>query len=117
MTSRKPRERLSISILPPFLALATWSAATSADAKVLRSTARTAMVSVFRDTYALDRFSKLPDNARSDATVRSLLACSVPQGSRIDVLGSGYRTSYVRVIDGSASGCEGTVPIGNVRDQ
>jgi len=116
VTSRKPRERLSISILPPFLALATWSAATSADAKVLRSTARTAMVSVFRDAYALDRFSKLPDNARSDATVRSLLTCSVPQG-RIDVLGSGYRTAYVRVIDRSASGCEGTVPIGNVRDQ
>jgi len=52
-----------------------------------------------------------------DAVVAPLLACKVPQGSKVDVLGSGYRTAFVRVVEGTANGCQGTVPKGNVSDQ
>jgi len=94
----------------------TLAAATSADAKVLRSQDGTATVFVFRDAFAQDRFSKPSGGAVSDANVAEPpLTCKVPQGSRIIVLGSGYRTAFVRVTDGNASGCEGTVPSPNTR--
>jgi hypothetical protein len=38
----------------------------------------------------------------------------VLQGSEIEVSGSGYRTAFVHVVEGTAIGCEGTVPIGAV---
>lgn len=92
--------------------------ATSSSAKVLRSQDGTATVYVFKDAYALDRFNKLPANALSDdSLVQPLLTCKVTQGSRIIVLGPGYRTAFVRVTEGNANGCEGTVPAGNIRDQ
>jgi hypothetical protein len=69
----------------------------------------------FQDADALGRFGKVAKAA--DAVVTPLLACKAPQGSKVDVLGSGYRTAFVRVVEGSANGCQGTVPIGNVRDQ
>jgi O-methyltransferase involved in polyketide biosynthesis len=100
------------------LTLAAATAATSATAKVLRSQEGTATVFVFKDAFALDRFSKLSGSAVSDAdVVDTLLTCKVAQGSRIIVLGSGYRTAFVRVTDGNASGCEGTVPVANIRDE
>lgn len=92
--------------------------ATGAHAKVLRSQDETATVFVFKDAYALDRFSKLSGSAVSDpSVVEPLLACKVPQGSKIIVIGPGYRTAFIRVTDGNATGCEGTVPVGNIRDQ
>ena len=92
--------------------------ATSSDAKVLRSNNSASTVWVFRDADALRRFGKVARAAMNDdAAVLKLVACKTPQGSRIDVLGSGYRTAFVRVVEGSASGCEGTVPKENVRDQ
>lgn len=109
-------------IRPPFviilLALFASTIATSAIAKVLRSQDGTATVYVFKDAYALDRFKKLPANALSDESlVQPLLTCKVAQGSSIIVLGPGYRTAFVRVTGGNASGCEGTVPVGNISDQ
>lgn len=109
-------------IRPPFattlLALVAATTATGAHAKVLRSQDEAAAVYVFKDAYALDRFSKLPANAQSDdSLVQPLLTCKVPQGSRIIVLGPGYRTAFVRVTEGNANGCEGTVPANNIRDQ
>ena len=92
--------------------------ATSATAKVLRSQDGAATVYVFKDAYALDRFNKLPANALSDdSLVEPLLTCKVAQGSSIIILGPGYRTAFVRVTGGNASGCEGTVPVENIRDQ
>jgi len=92
--------------------------ATSSGAKVLRNKDSASTVWVFRDADALRRFGKLARTAvNDDAAVLKLVARKTPQGSRIDVLGSGYRTAFVRVVEGSASGCEGTVPKENVRDQ
>jgi len=100
------------------LALVASTIATSAIAKVLRSQDGTATVYVFKDAYALDRFNKLPANAVSDESlVQPLLTCKVAQGSSIIVLGPGYRTAFVRITSGNASGCEGTVPVGNISDQ
>ena len=109
-------------VRPPFViilpALVASTVASSATAKVLRSQDGTATVYVFKDAYALDRFNKLPANALSDESlVQPLLTCKVAQGSNIIVLGPGYRTAFVRVTAGNASGCEGTVPVGNISDQ
>jgi hypothetical protein len=100
------------------LALIASTAATGANAKVLRNGDGTATVYVFKDAYALDRFNKLPASAASDESlVQPLLTCKAPQGSKIIVLGPGHRTAFVRVTDGAASGCEGTVAVGNIRDE
>jgi hypothetical protein len=98
-------------------ALISVAAATSSDAKVLHSKDNAPTVWVFKDADALRRFGKVAKAAVSDAAVVTpLLACKAPQDSKVDVLGSGYRTAFVRVVSGSANGCEGTVPLGNVRD-
>ena len=111
--NRSPRPLVITAV-----ALVAATTATSPTAKVLRSQDGTATVFVFKDAFTLDRFSKLSGSAVSDANaVETLLTCKVPQGSRIIVLGSGYRTAFVRVTDGSASGCEGTVPVANIRDE
>jgi len=87
----------------------------SADAKVLRASSGASMVLVFKGADELRRFSKLGSASRSETS--SLIACQVPEGSQIEVLGSGYRTAFVKVIDGPASGCQGTVPIKVVQDR
>ena len=99
-------------------ALISFAATTSSEAKVLRNNSNASTVPIFRDADALRKFGKVTKAAAYDDTVvTALLACKVPQGSRIDVLGSGYRTAFVRVVEGSANGCEGTVPKDNVKDQ
>jgi hypothetical protein len=91
---------------------------TDADAKVLRNNYSATTVFVFKDANALSRFNKLSSTALyHEGVLETLLTCKAPQGSKIEVLGSGYRTAFIHVVDGSAAGCEGTVPIGNVRDQ
>jgi hypothetical protein len=85
------------------------------EAKVLRNNAPAVLV--FKDVEALSRFNRLKGNASGDESLLApLLTCKAPQESKIEVLGSGHRTAFVRVIEGSAAGCEGTVPIGAVRD-
>jgi hypothetical protein len=86
-------------------------------AKVLRGKPASPTVLVFKGADELRRFDKLASSAANSDAVDPLLACRVPQGSRIEVLGSGYRTAFVKVIDGPALGCQGTVPIGRVQDQ
>ena len=94
------------------------AAVTTSDAKVLRNKHNSQTVWIFRDADALHRFDKIRSNAVYDeGVVAPLLSCKAPQGSKIEVLGSGHRTAFVRVVDGTAIGCEGTVTIGNVRDQ
>ena len=93
----------------------TVAAVTTSDAKVLRNKHNSQTVWIFRDADALHRFDKLRSSAVDDeGVVAPLPNCKAPQGSKIEVLGSGYRTA---IVDGSAIGCEGTAPIGNVRDQ
>jgi hypothetical protein len=99
-------------------ALLAIAAVTASDAKVLRNKQNTAMVWVFKDSDALRRLEKVRNAAVYDQKVIApLLACEAPRASKVEVLGSGYRTAFVRVVDGIANGCEGTVPIGNVRDR
>src|ERR1700742_5214754 len=94
------------------------AAVTTSDAKVLRNKHNSQTVWIFKDAGALRRFDKLRARAVYDESgVAPLLSCKAPQGSQIEVLGSGYRTAFVRIVDGSAIGCEGTVLIGNVSDQ
>jgi hypothetical protein len=96
----------------------TVAAVSTSDAKVLRNKYNSQTVWIFNDADALRRFNKPRSSAVYDeSVVAPLLRCKAPQGSKIEVLGSGYRTAFVRIVDGSANGCEGTVPIGNVRDQ
>ena len=90
---------------------------TNSEAKVLRDN-NSPIVLVFKDAGAISRFDRLTKTASRDESLLSpLLTCKAPQGSKIEVLGSGHRTAFVRVLEGSAAGCEGTVPIGTVRDQ
>jgi hypothetical protein len=111
-------KRIRSPFVTTLLALVAATIATGAHAKVLRSQDGAATVYVFKDAYALDRFSKLPANSQSDdSLVQPLVTCKVPQGSRIIVLGPGYRAAFVRVTDGDANGCEGTVPADNIRDK
>jgi hypothetical protein len=96
----------------------TIAAVSTGEAKVLRNKHNSQTVWIFKDAAALGRFDRLRSSAVYDkSVVAPLVSCAAPQGSRVEVLGSGYRTAFVRVVDGSANGCQGTVPIGNVRDQ
>ena len=100
-----------------FLLASPWVAAT-ANAKVLRNNNSSPTVWVFKDANGLSRFNKLASTSfYNESAIAPLVACKAEQGSKVDVLGSGHRTAFVRVIDGSAAGCEGTVPIGSVRDR
>ena len=91
--------------------------ATGSEAKVLRSKDSAPVVMVFKSADELRRFNGLANKPASADTIESLLACRVPQGTRIEVLGSGHRTAFVKVVDGLSSGCQGTVPIGRVQEQ
>lgn len=88
-----------------------------ADAEVLRGDNARATVWVFKDADALRRFNKLKAPTIDDGMVAPLVACEAPQGSRIEVRGSGHRTAFVRIIGGREDGCEGTVPLGYVKRQ
>jgi hypothetical protein len=91
---------------------------TAGEAKVLRNNTNSPMVFVFKDAAALSRFNSLTNTGTDDESpLLPLLTCKTPQGSKIEVLGSGYRTAFVRVVEGSAAGCEGTVPLDAVSDQ
>ncbi|WP_156944678.1 hypothetical protein [Bradyrhizobium sp. Ec3.3] len=90
----------------------------ASEAKVLRDKGNSPTVLIFKDAEALSRFSKLAVAAsQNESAVGPLLSCRAPQGSKVDVLGSGYRTAFVRVVDGIAAGCEGTVSLGTLKDQ
>ena len=100
-----------------FAVLITLTAVTASDAKVLR-TNRATTVRVFKDPDALRRFNWLSSvGFYRESVIAPLVSCKAPQGSKIEVLGSSHRTAFVRIVDGNANGCEGTVFIGNVRDQ
>jgi hypothetical protein len=82
------------------------SAVTAVDAKVLRNKNKAPTVWVFKDADALRRFNQLGSTAPySESVIESLLTCKAPQGSKIVVLARGYRTAFVRVVEGSANGC------------
>jgi hypothetical protein len=91
--------------------------ATGCEAKVLRNKDGAPTVMVFKSADELRRFNKLANKQAGADIIESLLACRTPQGTRIEVLGSGYRTAFVKVVDGLSSGCQGTVPIGRVQEQ
>jgi hypothetical protein len=94
------------------------SAVTASDAKVLRNKYNTATVWVFKNADALWRLEKVANvSVYDEKVIAPLVACEAPRGSKVDVLGTGYRTAFVRVTDGIASGCVGTVPLRYVRDQ
>jgi len=94
------------------------AAATTSDAKVLRNKNNAPTVWIFKDADALRRFGKVANAAVYDeAVIEPLLACKVPQGSKVVVLSSGCRTAYVRIVEGRAQGCEGTVPIARLQDE
>jgi hypothetical protein len=100
-----------------FAALVSAAVMTSGEAKVLRNNSSSSAVLVFKGAGALSRFESLTNIASRDESLLSpLLTCKVPQGSKIEVLGSGRRTAFVRVLEGSTAGSEGTAPIGTVRD-
>jgi hypothetical protein len=109
-----PRTLGLVCFLAMSLAIA---AATTSNAKTLRNN-NAPTVWVFKDADALRRFGKVANAAVYDeAVIGPLLACKVPQGSKVVVLSSGYRTAYVRIVEGSAQGCEGTVPIARLQDE
>ena len=94
------------------------AAVTTSDAKVLRNKNNTPTVWVFKDADALRRLGKVANAAVYDeAIIAPLLACKVPQGSKVVVLSRGYRTAYVRVVEDDAQGCEGTVPISRLQNE
>ena len=99
-------------LLPALMAIAT-----GCEAKVLRNKDGAPTVMVFKGADELRRFNKLANKQAGADIIESLLACRTPQGTRIEVLGSGYRTAFVKVVDGLSSGCQGTVPIGRVQEQ
>jgi hypothetical protein len=86
-------------------------------AKVLRSKTGAATVLVFKGADELRRFDRLAAQTSNSDAIEPLLACRAPQGSQIEVLGSGYRTAFIKVIDGPAFGCEGTVPLARVQER
>jgi len=105
---------MSAAILAMSLVIA---AATTSDAEGLRNRNNAPTVWVFKDADALRRFDKVANAAVYDeAVIAPLLACKVPQGSKVVVLGSGYRMAYGRVVGGDAQGCEGTVPAARLQD-
>jgi len=87
------------------------------DAKVLRSKDSAVTIMIFKGADELRRFDKIAAKPGSADAIEALLACRVPQGTSIEVLGSGHRTAFVKVIDGPASGCQGTVPKVRVQEQ
>ncbi|KRQ94208.1 hypothetical protein CQ12_25820 [Bradyrhizobium jicamae] len=92
--------------------------APKAEAAVLRSKLSSPNVWVFKDSDALSHFERIAQGGAPDETaVAPLLACKTPQGSKITVFSRGDLTAFVRVIEGSAKGCEGTVPLGFVQDK
>ena len=104
--------------LPMVVMLAVPLLTTAADAEVLRSDGNMPTVWIFKDADALRRFNKLKAGADNDDKVLGPLAtCKVPQGSKVEVRGSGHRTAFVRIIGGNEDGCEGTVPLGYVRNK
>ena len=112
MTTRVPNMPYALAAIS---ALIVWLVAGSidrADATVLRDDDGAPMVPVFKGADELLRFNK-----RGSDEIGSLTVCQVAQGSEIEVLGSGYRTAFVKIIGGPASGCQGTVPINNVRER
>jgi len=109
-----PRVSRTASLLTFLMALV----ATGSEAKVLRSKDNASDVLVFKDADAMRRFGKLTGNAvENGSAIEPLLACRVPQGTNVEVLGSGYRTAFVKVIDGLAYGCQGTVSLNRVRER
>jgi hypothetical protein len=112
--NRMPRVSRAGCLLSVLIAIAT----TGSEAKVLRSKDTAADVLVFKDADALRRFGKLTGSAVENASaIEPLLACRVPQGTNVEVLGSGYRTAFIKVIDGLAYGCQGTVSLNGVRER
>jgi hypothetical protein len=90
-------------------------AATGSEAKVLRSSSGALTVFVFKGADELRRFKAL--KASTTEAIQPLLACEAPQGSNVEVLGSGHRTAFVKIVDGLAFGCQGTVPIDYVQNR
>lgn len=89
---------------------------TAASGEFLRSEGNVPTVWIFKDADALRRFNKLKASATNDdGIMHSLATCKAPQGSKIEVRGSGHRTAFVRVVGGNVDGCEGTVPLGYVK--
>jgi hypothetical protein len=112
--NRTPRISRAGCLLSVLIAIST----TGSEAKVLRSKDNASDVLVFKDADALRRFGKLTGNAvQNDSAIEPLLACRVPQGTNIEVLGSGHRTAFVKVIDRLAYGCQGTVSLNRVRER
>ena len=106
----------SAAILAMSLVIA---AATTSDAKGLRNKNNAPTVWVLKDADAMRRFDKVANAAVYDeAVIVPLLACKVPQGSKVIVLvlGSGCPMAYVRVVGGDAQGREGTVPTARLQD-
>ena len=71
-------------------------------------------VSVFKGADELRRFNRL-GSAGNSYLVEPLLARRAPQGSQIEVLGRGHRTAFIKIMDGAALGCKGTVPVERAR--
>ena len=86
-------------------ALIVIAATTRSEAKVLRNKHNAPPVSVFKDAGALSQYNKLAHAASRDNRVSLLLICKAPQGRKIEALSSGYRTAFIRVVEGSAIGC------------
>ena len=86
---------------------------TTACAELLRDKNNTgATVRVFKDIDAISHFKKMEQAGANDENlITPLLACKATQGSKIHVFSAGFETAFVRVVEGSAKGCEGTVPL------
>ena len=94
------------------------AAVSGSDAKVLRTKGPASTVWVFKNADELWRFEKVARaSVYDESKIEPLLACKVPQGTKIVVLASGYRTAYIRVAEGSAQGCEGAVPLARVKEE
>jgi hypothetical protein len=72
---------------------------------------------VFKAADELRRFDRLARQSSNSDAIEPLLACRAPQGSQIEVFGSGYRAAFIKIIDGPAFGCERTVPLARVQER
>jgi hypothetical protein len=98
----------SAAILAMSLVIA---AATTSDAKGLRNKNNAPTVWVLKDADAMRRFDKVANAAVYDeAVIVPLLACKVPQGSKVIVLGSGCPMAYVRVVGGMRKAAKAPFP-------
>ena len=78
-----------------FATLISTVAVTSGGARVLRSNTNSQTGLVFKDAEALSQFNILADSVSHDEGLLSrLLTCKVPQGSKIEVLGSSVRSRH-----------------------